>query len=237
MILINHMATTLLMSNRYVLTTLFSKLHLTACNVHVLRFFNTVTLLLTLSYACDCRNLIVSGHDQKTAFKKSKDAAKRSKATSIDTLHTALNVALFPPLFFFSGLYYTDILSTCMVLKIYKTFLEGRDRKDRRNFQIYLWGMVSLTMRQTNIFWAAIFMGGMEVVRTLQNPLPSTSVHEREKLQSLQSFVQARWNEALHGMVFDVPLRSTSLEGYYFSPLPYHLIYWLITNDGVQISS
>ncbi|PQE27810.1 alpha-1,2 glucosyltransferase alg10 protein [Rutstroemia sp. NJR-2017a WRK4] len=203
----------------YVLTTLFAKLHLAACNVHILRFFNTVTLLLTLSYACDCRNLIVSGHDQKNAFKSSKDAAKRPKATSIDTLHTALNIALFPPLFFFSGLYYTDILSTCMVLKIYKTFLEGRGGKSRSNFQIYLWGMVSLTMRQTNIFWAAIFIGGMEVVRTLQNPLPSTSVHEREKLQSLQSFVQARWNEALHGMVFDVPLRSASLEDIILTPL------------------
>jgi alpha-1,2-glucosyltransferase len=211
------------MSNRYVLTTLFSKLHLAACNVHILRFFNTVTLLLTLSYACDCRNLIVSGHDQKTAFNNSKNAAKRSKTTSIDTLHTALNIGLFPPLFFFSSLYYTDILSTCIVLKVYKTFLEGRNGKGR-SFQIYLWGMVSLTMRQTNIFWAAIFMGGMEVVRTLQNPLPSVSVHEREKLQSLQSFVTARWNEALHGMVFDVPLRSASLEGDYFSPTFYHFI-------------
>ncbi|KAM3076787.1 glucosyltransferase [Clarireedia jacksonii] len=203
----------------YVFTTLFAKLHLAACKVHILRFFNAVTLLLTLSYACDCRNLIVSGQDQKTAFKNSKNAAKTSRTISIDTLHTAFNMALFPPLFFFSGLYYTDILSTCMVLKIYKTFLEGRDRKGRKFFQSYLWGMISLTMRQTNIFWAAIFMGGMETVRTLQNPLPSASVHERERLQSLQSFVKARWNEALHGMVFDVPLRSASLEDIVLTPL------------------
>jgi alpha-1,2-glucosyltransferase len=101
-------------------------------------------------------------------------------------LHTAFNIALFPLLFFFSGLYYTDVLSTCVVLAMYRLFL---DRKGARANSaaglvwLYPVGLVALSMRQTNIFWVAVFMGTLEAVRTIKankqelssgRPIPTT---------------------------------------------------------------
>ena len=76
--------------------------------------------------------------------------------------HTVLNTCLFPPLFFFYALYYTDVSSTLSVLCVYHCHLQGHRKS------LVVAGLVSLWFRQTNIFWIAIFMGGLDLGRSLK---------------------------------------------------------------------
>ena len=76
--------------------------------------------------------------------------------------HVALNICLFPPLFFFYALYYTDVLSVGSVLLACYFFL------NRQTAALMAAGLSSLLFRQTNIFWVALFLGGLEVTRILE---------------------------------------------------------------------
>lgn len=103
--------------------------------------------------------------------------------------HTVLNICLFPPLFFFSALYYTDILALLVVAEAYiwdikrssgsakKTWssaLLGHASLRTAGFLVF--GLAALAFRQTNIFWVSVFLGGLQVVRTLrENATPCKS--------------------------------------------------------------
>lgn len=81
--------------------------------------------------------------------------------------HEALNVCLFPPLFFFSGLYYTDVMSTLVVVLAYLAFQRGAGGASvGGGLLAYGLGAVGLVMRQTNVFWVGVFLAGMEWVKT-----------------------------------------------------------------------
>ncbi|KAJ9367550.1 CAZyme family GT59 [Paecilomyces variotii] len=82
--------------------------------------------------------------------------------------HTVLNICLFPPLFFFSGLYYTDILALLVVIEAYNWDLKRDTGGGISGLIFLLVGLVSLVFRQTNIFWASLFLGGLQAVRTLR---------------------------------------------------------------------
>ena len=78
---------------------------------------------------------------------------------SYHQLHTAFNVALFPPLFFFSALYYTDIASLISVLVCWNHFLRSHNGSLpawRDDLLTIVYGLLSLTFRQTNIFFVSI---------------------------------------------------------------------------------
>ncbi|KAL9110616.1 MAG: hypothetical protein Q9227_004793 [Pyrenula ochraceoflavens] len=82
--------------------------------------------------------------------------------------HAAINICLFPVLFFFSSLYYTDVISVCIVLEavFWHDRQGGSDNLfSIKNFLLLFSGLLSLTIRQTNIFWVAIYLGGLQVVR------------------------------------------------------------------------
>ncbi|KAJ5133349.1 Dol-P-Glc:Glc(2)Man(9)GlcNAc(2)-PP-Dol alpha-1-2-glucosyltransferase [Penicillium atrosanguineum] len=86
--------------------------------------------------------------------------------------HTVLNICLFPPLFFFSGLYYTDILALLAVVEAYNWDLKLASRKGYTvvsTFGFLVFGLAALVCRQTNIFWVAVFLGGLQVVRTIRS--------------------------------------------------------------------
>lgn len=94
---------------------------------------------------------------------------------------TAANICMFPPLFFFSGLYYTDVLSTFVVLLAYWALLwrmnGGRSKKHNMasGLLVYVIGVAALAMRQTNIFWVGIFLAGLEwecACERINNPMP-----------------------------------------------------------------
>ena len=71
--------------------------------------------------------------------------------------HTVLNICLFPPLFFFYGLYYTDVASTATVLMTF------HDYRKQQTFVMIISGLFSLLFRQTNIFWVSIYIGGSHI--------------------------------------------------------------------------
>ncbi|KAI0379322.1 glycosyltransferase family 59 protein [Hypomontagnella monticulosa] len=96
---------------------------------------------------------------------------------SVNAVWTGINVALFPVLFFFSGLYYTDVISTFVVLLAYANHLSrvnSRERSLKNDVSTLFLGLLALCMRQTNIFWVVVYMGGLEVVHSIKslNPLP-----------------------------------------------------------------
>lgn len=96
--------------------------------------------------------------------------------------HTVLNICLFPPLFFFSGLYYTDILALIVVIQAYIWDTERSDANGQKKTAVdalrchvslktlafITIGCIALVFRQTNIFWVSVFMGGLQVVRTIR---------------------------------------------------------------------
>jgi alpha-1,2-glucosyltransferase len=101
--------------------------------------------------------------------------------TSTELNLTALNICLFPPVFFFSGLYYTDLAALVIVLQVYAYDLKrqatpklGEDvaRPGYFSWSTLLFpgfGLLALVFRQTNIFWVAVFLGGLRVIRTLKS--------------------------------------------------------------------
>ncbi|KAI9934727.1 glucosyltransferase [Aspergillus wentii] len=98
--------------------------------------------------------------------------------------HTVLNICLFPPIFFFSGLYYTDILALLVVVEAYNWDLKrasGKGFSPIKSLAFVGCGVAALAFRQTNIFWVSVFLGGLQVIRTL---------HQSSKTCGSLSFVE-----------------------------------------------
>ncbi|KEI39856.1 glycosyltransferase family 59 protein [Mixia osmundae IAM 14324] len=73
----------------------------------------------------------------------------------------AITLALFPPLYFFAFLYYTDMLSTALMLGAYERSLS------RQQALAALLGLASVSLRQTNIVWVA-YIAGCALVHDLE---------------------------------------------------------------------
>lgn len=124
-----------------------------------------VGLVLLTYLALLCRN----------AIERLLSPGKHGRDISRYAYHTALNIGFFPLLFFFSGLYYTDVLSTAAVLA---SFLNHLGRLSSRRTPLLsdamtiILGLATLWMRQTNVFWVVVFMGGVEAVHTVKTLQP-----------------------------------------------------------------
>ena len=97
------------------------------------------------------------------------------KAPSRYAIHSAFNIALCPVIFFFSGLYYTDVASTAVVLAAFLNSLKrmGRDKSSFLSDLLTIClGILSLLMRQTNVFWVVVFLGGLEAVHAVKTLRP-----------------------------------------------------------------
>lgn len=123
--------------------------------------------------------------------------------------HSALNIALFPPLFFFAGLYYTDVISTLQVLLSYKLYLEGRPAPQSalHKFNVVFVGVLALSFRQTNIFWVAVFPAGLALVDVLKGDLRRTT---DAKEGDAASIFRDSWSE---GLVFDCAVADAGPRG------------------------
>jgi alpha-1,2-glucosyltransferase len=185
-----------------------------------------VALLIVMAYACDTRTLITriwtrNRADPLTymsrAFWMLEVWPTGRAPISFETLHTAFNIALFPPLFFFSGLFYTDVLSTCLVLRAYRLFLERKGAYRNRSLAdlapLYFTGMTALSMRQTNIFWVAVFLGALELVRNIQ---PDVVTGANERLV-WKSDILGRLKQYAGGHIHDVPLKDAGILGIFHS--------------------
>jgi alpha-1,2-glucosyltransferase len=125
-----------------------------------------------------------------------REGRKGPRKLSFYSYHTGLNIALFPLIFFFSALYYTDVISTLFVLMAYRNHLY-RLSPEGPGLVSDLWtvvlGVLTLSMRQTNVFWVVVYMGGLEAVHVLRGAKPGAQGHFA----------------GLH----DPPLRRSGLEG------------------------
>ncbi len=146
------------------------------------------------------------------------DGAK-VRAFSQYALHTAVNIGLFPLLFFFSGLYYTDVLSTAVVLCSYLNHLwrVGADGPSiLSDASTITLGIATLAMRQTNVFWVVVFMGGLEAVHAVKTLRPQrVDQPEATTLFGRLKFYAVRYSL---GDVHDLPLHKSYPDGAFMSP-------------------
>ncbi|KAF2117607.1 alpha-2-glucosyltransferase Alg10 [Lophiotrema nucula] len=178
------------------------------CDTSSLRALNAGAICLICVLAYDIRrNLRIRG---RGASRASKEEAATKGWTAILDAHTALNTSLFPPLFFFSGLYYTDVVSTLLVLFSYNTFL----KRGTSGLQVWqgiahvLIGISALSMRQTNICWVAIFPAGLALVDALKTA--STKPASDAKPDAVNALKRS-WTD---GYAYDPPASTASLQDY-----------------------
>jgi len=122
------------------------------CDINALRLTNGVFLSLVAF----------------VVFQLLKNLDQQPVRSAWSLVHTAVNICLFPPLFFFSALYYTDIASLLFVLLSYNAVVAAYQRQGR-NFDLVLlqlvYGFGALMMRQTNIFWVSVFPAGIAALK------------------------------------------------------------------------
>lgn len=107
-----------------------------SCNTYNLRYINLVA---------SCINLVLFASILRFVY---------GSIDYVKTVTQALNLALLPPLYFFSHIYYTDTLSLTFLLLFSRLCFTN-------NFKllILLSGLCSVMMRQTNIVWIAMVFG------------------------------------------------------------------------------
>ncbi|KAF1810178.1 hypothetical protein P152DRAFT_101638 [Eremomyces bilateralis CBS 781.70] len=177
------------------------------CSIPTLRALNIICLVLMF---------IVLSH---TGFEPQVKIRSRSSRTGVAT-QTALNIALFPPLFFFSGLFYTDIISTLAVLLFLKihyarlTALTSKDGTPQGNLLrvslLITLGLFALLCRQTNIIWVGIF----PAISTAFEFLKSEDYGGRETdrcVRSVGDVIRCSWESLI---VYDPPVEFAEIVDY-----------------------
>ncbi|KAK4110307.1 glycosyltransferase family 59 protein [Canariomyces notabilis] len=153
----------------YLLAALYHKASLFAeCTPFALRASNLFATLLIFPLAAQCRQLI----EARCAEQKGEQPTPN---VSFYSYHTALNTTFFPVIFFFSALYYTDVVSTFVVLAAYRNHLlrlGSRRPSFLNDILTVVLGVFALFMRQTNVFWVVVYMGGLEAVHAVLSAKP-----------------------------------------------------------------
>ena len=129
-------------------------------------------------------------------------------------MHTSFNIALFPLLFFFSGLYYTDVVSTAVVVGAFLNHLKrvGRDHSSTLSDLLTIaLGVLALFMRQTNVFWVVVYMGGLEAVHAVKTLRPGRVDQPFMKTMGEQLRFFA-WRYSV-GDIHDLPLSQAWPDG------------------------
>ena len=122
--------------------------------------------------------------------------------TDWELIHTTINVYLVPPLFFFYGLYYTDVLSALSVLYAYRCYLANQRTR------VIFAALLSLLFRQTNIFWVSVFLGGLELCRTIPKGRPEI---EFARQPTFYDIIEGSWQ---HASVYDPLISQACFEGH-----------------------
>ncbi|UKZ79897.1 hypothetical protein TrVFT333_007660 [Trichoderma virens FT-333] len=116
------------------------------------------------------------------------------------------------------GLYYTDVVSTAVVLAAFLNHLHrvGRDHSSFLSDIVTVGlGLWTLTMRQTNVFWVVVFMGGLEAVHSVKSLRPQSVAQPFMTTLSEQLlFFIKRWSV---GHVHDLPLHMAYPEDMLFT--------------------
>ncbi|KAK4541244.1 hypothetical protein LTR36_008160 [Oleoguttula mirabilis] len=129
--------------------------------------------------------------------------------------HSALNIVLFPPLFFFSALYYTDVWSTFFVVLFYVQLVEGHHTGILGFLKLLAIGLASLACRQTNIFWVAIFPAGIALVQEIDNGHAAVKDSIHREVQGfgdgVYSVAKTSWK---YEVVYDPPAKDAWVIAY-----------------------
>ena len=165
------------------------------------RSINQVGAILLAWVVCQILHILYrnSNHDKEDE-RISKDTGPTWYPTEL--AHAAINVCLFPPLFFFYGLYYTDVLSAVSVLFVYKHFLV-----ERHSAVIIAGGLFSLLFRQTNVLWVAVFLGGLAFCRAIPKCQQDANMFNEPTFFNI---LQASWQ---HASAYDPQISEASFEG------------------------
>ncbi|KEQ84612.1 hypothetical protein M438DRAFT_397256 [Aureobasidium pullulans EXF-150] len=142
----------------YILSVLFYKIT-GRCDLDALRFVNALSLFAIFFFLLHTAPPVSPRSGKQLPGQKS-TLFLPSTTLCPQQIHSALNICLFPPLFFFCALYYTDVASTLSVLLFTRHLLESNSRGPCTFFQAcvsILLALVSLSFRQTNIFWVGVF--------------------------------------------------------------------------------
>ncbi|KAI9756782.1 MAG: hypothetical protein M4579_003699 [Chaenotheca gracillima] len=195
------------------------------CSIFYLRLLNSIItsfdIPLVASYIL--RQRLISKYNNQS-----------SKWSIEYASHSAINIGFFPLLFFFSALYYTDIMSTFCVLVSHALLLSKRKSDGRkpqsmaRDIVVVLCGLVALSLRQTNIFWVAVFHGGLELVGALESNNPHKRSPAQEQVQDFQSVLRDSWYLC---KIYDSPAEDAGLGDYIkmvFSIIVASLAYWKV---------
>ncbi|KAL6707907.1 glucosyltransferase [Coniothyrium glycines] len=187
---------------------------LLGCDTSALRFLNTVAswLIVPLCYGILRRihsHKDESQHGDKTETSPNDLTLGRNLRRQLDA-HSAANIALFPPLISFSALYYTDLISTLLVLLSYFVYLskDSTHGSFGWNVQTISIGIAALFFRQTNIFWVAIFPAGLALVDALKQTAGPLATSPADV--SLAAFRNS-WSG---GMVYDCSLQNAAPQDY-----------------------
>jgi hypothetical protein len=194
--------------SRYIVAKLFKPL--LGCSTASLRALNIAAICLICLVSYSILRTLRTPRSQNAPLNV-KDGDKEpdlNDSTLILDANTALNIALFPPLFFFSALFYTDVMSTLVVLLSFHMFLTRSTFGNLlQSIGTIFIGVVALFFRQTNIFWVAVFPAGLAVIDTLKASAPSST---SKKPQIIGDILRESWN---NGIVHDCALQDASLRG------------------------
>jgi alpha-1,2-glucosyltransferase len=165
---------------------------------------NFLGVVLIHLVASSCRQYIEVGGGR---------ARSSSSSASSYAYHTAVNVALFPVLFFFSALFYTDVYSALFVLAAYQNHLSRLS--NGKGLLSDIWtvclGVSTLVMRQTNVFWVVVYMGGLEAVHVIRSLNPPAV--EKPRLTTLWGVTRFYAGRYSLGDIHDPPLNVSSPDG------------------------
>jgi alpha-1,2-glucosyltransferase len=146
----------------------------TVCTVNSLRHVNYVGIFVIHHLAFLCRKAL---EPKPKAVKYQRELHKTTaiqpqKQISYFNYHSATNIAAFPVLFFFAALFYTDVWSTVAVLLLYLAHHLPGQQTVWKGVLVFILGVATLFMRQTNVFWVAVYMGGREAVAAVHTLKP-----------------------------------------------------------------
>ncbi|KAK0654130.1 Dol-P-Glc:Glc(2)Man(9)GlcNAc(2)-PP-Dol alpha-1 [Lasiodiplodia hormozganensis] len=185
------------------------------CDIYVLRALNCSLALFIAQVSFSILARLYGLLKQKSTAEITAPSDRRKTALFTNAVHTALNICLFPPLFFFFGLYYTDVPSTFFVLLSY--FFALRTQQERGKFMKFpsvvntvVLGVAALFFRQTNIFWVAVFPAGLAVVQALKKSARPPPEDAKEDTVS-----DVLRNSLMYMSVYDKPVRYASVEDYF----------------------
>ena len=162
----------------------------TELNAEVLRFTNVAAAAFVLPWRL-----------QTLLDRVRKERNNRSSGAWLS--HTVLNISLFPVLFFFSGLYYTDVLALLVVVEAYNWDLKRETAAKFASLGYLVFGLAALAFRQTNVFWAAVFLGGLQVVLKLRT---SAQISKSSSLGDIPK-------KGLQNELYDPPVSEASITG------------------------